>query len=298
MNETLNFAAIDIGSNAARLLIAGTPVGNPTTPLSKIILLRYPLRLGEDVFSKGEISKAKIEKTLLLMKAYKHLLRLYNVVAMRACATSAMRDAKNGNEIVKLIAQKTGININIINGREEAGIIFESHIADVLPQDKNYLYVDVGGGSTEINLIVEGKLKQTKSINIGTLRMLADKVKPSAFNDMQAWVQEVTTNQKQLEIIGSGGNINKLYRLANLKNGEKLKTEQLIDLYENLKSYTVEERMLKFKLRPDRADVIVPASEIFIAIAKAGNINNINVPTIGLADGIVHALFEEYQQQQ
>ena len=294
MTKIINFAAIDIGSNAARLLIASANANTAEEYPVKSILLRYPLRLGEDVFKKGEISKTKIQKTVLLMKTYKNLLQLYDIVMVRACATSAMREAKNGAELVKQVKEKTVINIEIIDGKEEAKIIFDSHIADMLDPQKNYLYVDVGGGSTEISIISKGSFKNSKSFNIGTLRILSGKVKKSDFDRMTKWLKSNISDYQQLEIIGSGGNINKLYRLAGFKEKDKLPVEKLAEVYKNLANYTLEERIEKLKLRPDRADVIIPASEIFMTVSQAANVEYINVPTIGLSDGIIRSLYTDY----
>lgn len=290
-----NYAAIDIGSNAVRLLIkkVSKKTDNDEVKFSKVILLRVPLRLGFDVFDKGEISKIKEEKMLRLMKAYHQLMKIYEVDTYRACATSAMRDAKNGKDIIRKIKKNTGIGIEIIDGQEEARIIYNNHIECMEDRKGNYMYVDVGGGSTEVNLLVDGELVYSKSYNIGTIRLLTGKVKESVWQNLRDEIAEQTKNYPVINIIGSGGNINKLYRLVEQKD-KKLKRIPVSSLqvtYDQLKILSPEERMETFNLKPDRADVIVPASEIFLAIAETIHSEYIYVPEIGLSDGIIDSLY-------
>lgn len=293
--KTKSYGAIDIGSNAVRLLIKKVSRKESTgeDKFSKILLLRVPLRLGFDVFEKGEISPVKEERMRRLMKAYRHLMKIYEVESFRACATSAMRDAKNGKAIIKKIRKTTGINIEIIDGQEEAQMIYNNHVECREDQNGNYMYVDVGGGSTEINLLIEGKLVYSKSFNIGTVRILTGGVTEAAWHQMRDEISRVTKNHAEINIIGSGGNINKLYRLIEKKDKKRkrIPIASLQNIYDKLKVLTPEARMEAFNLKPDRADVIVPASEIFLCIAEVIHANYIYVPEIGLSDGIIDNLY-------
>ena len=269
--KKVNYAAIDIGSNAVRLLIKSVnEEGSPEGLLRKVQLIRIPLRLGEDAFTTGEISEGKAEKLIRLMKAYKQLMKIFEVSDYRACATSAMRDARNGKDIVRQIAKKTGIRVDIIDGQEEAHIVYDNHIEQLFASGQNYLYVDVGGGSTEINLISNGELKSSRSYNIGTVRMLSGMVKNEEKEQMRTDLQALAAEYTPIQIIGSGGNINKLFRLADKKDKKQsfLPIESLKEICETLKALSKEERIKQFKLKPDRADVIVPAAEIFLEVAK------------------------------
>jgi len=293
--KTKSYGAIDIGSNAVRLLIKKVSRKESTgeDKFSKILLLRVPLRLGFDVFEKGEISPVKEERMRRLMKAYRHLMKIYEVESFRACATSAMRDAKNGKAIIKKIRKTTGINIEIIDGQEEAQMIYNNHVECREDQNGNYMYVDVGGGSTEINLLIDGKLVYSKSFNIGTVRILTGGVTEAAWHQMRDEISRVTKNHAEINIIGSGGNINKLYRLIEKKDKKRkrIPIASLQNMYDKLKVLTPEARMEAFNLKPDRADVIVPASEIFLCIAEVIHANYIYVPEIGLSDGIIDNLY-------
>lgn len=293
--KTKSYGAIDIGSNAVRLLIKKVSRKESTgeDKFSKILLLRVPLRLGFDVFEKGEISPVKEERMRRLMKAYRHLMKIYEVESFRACATSAMRDAKNGKAIIKKIRKTTGIHIEIIDGQEEAQMIYNNHVECREDQNGNYMYVDVGGGSTEINLLIDGKLVYSKSFNIGTVRILTGGVTEAAWHQMRDEISRVTKNHAEINIIGSGGNINKLYRLIEKKDKKRKRIliASLQNMYDKLKVLTPEARMETFNLKPDRADVIVPASEIFLCIAEVIHANYIYVPEIGLSDGIIDNLY-------
>lgn len=294
--ETKNYAAIDIGSNAVRLLIKGvvpSAAEEDKDKMIKNILLRVPLRLGFDVFSNGEISPAKEENLVKLMKSYKHLMNIYNVVSYRACATSAMRDARNGKDIIKKIKKKTGIEIEIIDGKEEAKMTYNSHLDTVNDRNGSYMYVDVGGGSTEVNLLINGKIEYTKSFNIGTVRTLMGGVSKDDLQKMKQEITEQLKNHSSVNIIGSGGNIIKLYKLIGEK-GKKQKrfsVESLREMLDTLRPMSLEERMEKFGMKADRADVIVPAAEIFLNVAEAINAKYIYVPMIGLSDGIIDRLY-------
>lgn len=290
----INYAAIDIGSNAVRLLIKHVEEDiNGVPHFSKVLLLRVPLRLGFDVFAMGKISEKKEKDMIRLMKSYRHLMKIYDVDNYRACATSAMRDAENGMHIIKRIRKKTDIPIEIIDGQEEAKMIYNNHIEQMEDRKGNYMYVDVGGGSTEINLLSQGELVCSRSYNIGTVRILNQAVKESEWNRLRTDMAELALSYPQTNLIGSGGNINKLYRLAEKKDKKQLRmtATTLRQLHESLKGLSVEERMTQFNLKPDRADVIVPAGEIFLTIADLMQATYIYVPVIGLSDGIIDSLY-------
>lgn len=289
------YAAIDIGSNAVRLLIKKVNEGEEQAnkSLSKAMMLRVPLRLGFDVFSLGEVSETKAMKLRRLIKAFRQLMKVYDVTEYRACATSAIRDAKNGKSVMRKILKDTGISIEVIDGQEEARIIYSNHLECLEDRTGNYIYVDVGGGSTEINLLADGTLVQSLSYNVGTVRMLSNAVKEEVWQQMKDDLARLTAGLPNVNIIGTGGNINKLYRLALKKDKKRLRLPltSLRLLYDELKPLTPEQRMEKFSLKPDRADVIVPAAEIFLAIADIVKAGYIHVPVIGLADGIIDKLY-------
>lgn len=301
-NETrkTNYAAIDIGSNAVRLLIKEIKEEQGKAHFSKVLMLRVPLRLGFDVFDIGKISEKKEKNMIRLMKAFRHLMKIYDVKHCRACATSAMRDAKNGMDIIKQIEKKTGVHIDIIDGQEEAKIIYNNHVEHMEDQKGNYMYVDVGGGSTEINLLSEGQLVCSQSYNIGTVRMLNNAVKDSEWERLKNDLAELAKSYPQTNIIGSGGNINKLYRLADKKNKKKMtmQVSVLQELHTRLKALSLEERMEQFGMKPDRADVIIPAGEIFLTIASIIGASYIHVPVIGLSDGIIDELYLQNKNNQ
>lgn len=293
----ISFAAIDIGSNAVRLLIKSVYAGESPDQLTKSLLVRVPLRLGEDSFTKGEISSTKEKRLVRLIKSFSLLMKIYNVTDYRACATSAMRDARNGKKIAEKIFDKTGIRLEVIDGLEEARIVYDSHIADLLSAEGSYLYVDVGGGSTEVSLISRGELLSSHSYNIGTVRALNNRVKQEDLEAINRDMDQLRERYPHLEIIGSGGNINKLYRLSADKKASAenhLSVDHLETLYTALKKLTLNERMKQFKLNPDRADVIIPASEIFLNIAHRVGAESIIVPTIGIIDGLTHTLYTQY----
>ena len=291
------YAAIDIGSNAVRLLIKreDPDTDRPELLLKKLLLLRVPLRLGFDVFSKGEISDKKAENLVRLMKAYKQLMKIYEVDRLRACATSAMRDAANGPEILKKIKKESDIDIDIINGEEEARIVYNNHLERGGLDSGAFLYVDVGGGSTELNFMVNGRLVASRSYNIGTVRILTGKTRHTEWDGMNDFLSSLASNYPQITIIGSGGNINKLYKLAEQKDTERqsFAVAELSRLYHTLKPLSIEQRIDRYGMRNDRADVIIPAAEIFLTVASTVDADTIVVPTIGVADGIIDGLFEE-----
>ena len=287
-------AAIDIGSNAARLLISeASPYKDGSVDYTKLTLLRIPLRLGFDVFEKGIISAEKQKQLMDSMKAYKLLMDIYKVENYRACATSAMRDAKNGSNIIKEVLSETGINIEIIGGQEEANIIYETHIAENLSSNKAYLYIDVGGGSTEVTLFAENKIVFKESFNIGTIRLLHKSVGEEQWNHMKWYIKSHTAEYQPVVAIGSGGNINKIFSLSKKKEGKPLSLELLKDYHRELSVSTIEERMHLYNFRADRADVIVPALQIFIAIMRWSGADEIYVPRIGLADGLIRMQYAQ-----
>lgn len=287
-------AAIDIGSNAARLLITEvSEYKDGTLDYTKLNLLRVPLRLGFDVFTEGIISQNKVEKLIDTMMAYQLLMKIYNVEAVKACATSAMRDARNGSIVVEKVRELTGIDINIISGREEANIIYETHIAENLSKDQSYLYIDVGGGSTELTMFSNNQIVFKESFNIGTIRMLSDKVSDPQWEHMKWFVKTHTKDYTPVIAIGSGGNINKIFSISKRKDGKPLPLELLKDYYKELNSSSVQERMHLYNLREDRADVVVPALQIYTSIMRWAGAEEIYIPKIGLADGLIKQMYQE-----
>ena len=287
----MKLAAIDIGSNAARLLISEVTKQPKQDPVfNKINLVRVPLRLGFDVFETGEISKAKVKMLMQTLKAYQHLLEAYEIKHVYACATSAMRDARNSKDIIRKVKLETGIEIKVISGQEEASFIYENHVAENLDSDHSYLYIDVGGGSTEITLYHNSKVKFQKSYNIGTVRILTDMVNDDVWQRLKIDLKEIAKNHPGIEAIGSGGNINKILSIQ--RNDSKLNYKEIKQIYNELSPLSIEERMDLYILKKDRADVIVPALLIYYNIMKWANIEDINVPKIGLVDGLIHHLYE------
>ena len=294
----MRLAAIDIGSNAARLLISEvTNDVNGKVKFNKIDLIRVPLRLGFDVFEKGEISEHRIDMIVQTMKAYKHLLNVYEVKHLKACATSAMRDANNGAEIIKKIKHETGIDIEIISGSDEAAFIYENHVAENLDKDHSYLYIDVGGGSTELTFFSNNKLIFKDSYNIGTIRLLKRKVSEDTWDEMKDSIKQKTKGHKEVTAIGSGGNINKIFSLSKTKEDKPLPLQLLRDYYKELSNVSLIDRINIYKLKEDRADVIVPALQIYLNVMRWAGANEIYVPRIGLADGLIQHLYEEIKLQ-
>ncbi len=294
----MRLAAIDIGSNAARLLISDVvngPQGNPE--FIKTALVRAPLRLGFEVFDQGRIPPVKVEKIIKTLKSYKLLLEVYEVKHVKACATSAMRDATNGADIIKKVKAETGIEIKIISGQEEASLIYENHIAENMTKDESYLYIDVGGGSTELTFFSDGKLVFKESFNIGTIRMLKNQVNESLWDEMKEFIKERTKGYHHVTAIGSGGNINKIFSLSKRKEGKPLSLDLLRDYYKEFSNLSVSQRMTLYHLREDRADVMVPALLIYINVMRWADTEEIYVPKIGLADGLIHTLYEEVKNQ-
>ncbi len=290
----MRLAAIDIGSNAARLLITDVLIMDSGKPeFIKLNLVRVPLRLGFDVFESGEISKDKTNMVLQTIKAYKHLITAYGVKHIKACATSAMRDATNSEEIIRKVKLETGIEIEVITGDKEASLIYENHIAENMNKEDSYLYIDVGGGSTELTFFSDGKLVFKNSFNIGTIRILKNMVSEQSWDKMKETLKSEIKQFRHITAIGSGGNINKVFSMSKRKEGKPLSLDTLRDYHKELSSFTVEERMSIYKLREDRADVIVPALLIYINVMRWADCTDIFVPKIGLADGLIHHLYEE-----
>lgn len=289
----LRYAAIDIGSNAVRLLIADINKNEDGFSFKKNTLVRVPLRLGDDAFLDRRISERKIQELLKTMAAFKNLMDVYHVSEYLACATSAMREADNGREIIKKIKELTNLDLEIIEGQREANIIYANHIEANLDIKKSYLYIDVGGGSTELSVFVNRIPVASKSFDIGTIRILDNQDKEETWEEMKNWVKENTKSLKNLAGIGTGGNINKLFRMSDEKEGMPLTFLKLKGLYNQLNSHSLKERINVFGLNPDRADVIIPACEIYITLLKWTGIKQIYVPKVGLADGIISLLIEE-----
>ena len=286
-------AAIDIGSNAARLLICEVVKHDKEIEFSKLNLIRIPLRLGFDVFEKGYIGFRKKKMLLNTIDAFSALMKVYEVDHYIACATSAMRDASNSKEIIKEIKADTGIKVEVISGDLEAEIIYENHIAELLDANKSYLYIDVGGGSTEVTLFHKSAVAFQKSFNIGTVRILTNKVDDATWEDLKQTLKEIGKTYPKLVAIGSGGNINKIFSMINSKNIKSVPVEVIREFLRVLEPMTVEERMHTYLLKRDRADVIVPALRIYANTMKWANIDEIHVPKIGLADGLINHLYEQ-----
>mgnify|MGYP003650572682 CR=1 FL=1 len=291
----MKFGAIDIGSNAIRMLITNVFESETGPIFKKSSLVRVPVRLGEDVFTNGFISKTKGEKLVDTMRAFRLLLGVHDVISFRACATSAMRNATNGEELVERISEEAGFDIEIIQGKKEADIIFSNHFEERLFQNRSYLYIDVGGGSTELTVFTENKPVASRSFRIGTLRLLNNKVEPEYWDKLLDWVEKNTEGLKKLDAIGSGGNINKLYKMTDTSGRSPFQRSQLKTLHVMLREMSYENRIAKLGLNPDRADVIVPACEIFRAILKRAKIKDMIVPEFGLSDGITRLLYENYK---
>lgn len=288
------YAAIDIGSNAMRLLIANVvEEQNKPTQFNKSHLVRVPIRLGQDAFTVGEISEENANRMVKAIKAFKLLMEVYKVEKYAACATSAMREAYNGNELAEEIFNKTGINIDIIEGKTEAAIIANSDLASYIKANAHYLYVDVGGGSTEFTVFSNGQQIVSKSFKNGTVRLLNNMVTESVWQEIEKWIRKHTENLPNIEIIGSGGNINKIFKMSGKTNDKPLTQAYLMQRFKFLNSLSYEERIYTLGLNTDRADVIIPAIKIYANAMKWSNAKHIYVPKIGLSDGIVKAMYYE-----
>ncbi len=294
----MKIAAIDIGSNAARLLINEVTEHRKGKPeFTKLNLLRIPLRLGMDVFTKGEIGPEREKMVIDSMKVFSDLMKIYKVEHYRACATSAMRDAKNGKKIIVEVKKSSGIDIEIISGDEEATLIYANHVAEGLDKDFAYLYIDVGGGSTELTFYENGKIKYEKSFNIGTIRLLNNLVTEDHWKEMKEEIRKNINSKKSVVAIGSGGNINKVFSMSKTKDGKPLFLSGLKNSHKELSLLSVQERMVKHNLREDRADVLVPALEIFTKVMTWSDINKIFVPKISVADGLIHSIYSNLRKK-
>ncbi|WP_276088546.1 exopolyphosphatase [Pedobacter sp. JY14-1] len=289
----LRYAAIDIGSNAVRLLIADITHTEEGYTFKKNTLVRVPLRLGDDAFLDHYISERKAGELVKSMIAFRHLMDVYHVSAYLACATSALRDSANGKQIAERIREEADIDLEIIEGQREANIIYSNHIENNLDPDKSYLYIDVGGGSTELSVFVNRQPVASRSFNIGTIRILDNQDKDETWEEMRDWVKAQTKSLRNVVGIGTGGNINKLFRMSGEKEGLPLSFLKLKSLYNELNSYSLKERISIYGLNPDRADVIIPAAEIFITLMKWTGIKQVYVPKVGMVDGIINLLIEE-----
>jgi exopolyphosphatase/guanosine-5'-triphosphate,3'-diphosphate pyrophosphatase len=291
-------AAIDIGSNAARLLINEVKTQYKHPEFIKLNLLRIPLRLGMDVFTMGKIGTEREKMVLDSMKIFSDLMKIYNVEHYRACATSAMRDASNGQEIIKGVKEISGIDIEIISGDEEATLIYENHVAEGLDKNFAYLYVDVGGGSTELTFYENGKMVYEKSFNIGTIRLLNDLVTETNWKEMKEEIKTNIVSKKPIVAIGSGGNINKVFSLSKTKDGKPMSASYLKKVHKEFAALTVDERMTQYNLRQDRADVLVHALKIYNNVMSWSDIHRIFVPKISVADGLIHNIYSNLQARK
>ena len=294
MLKIYKYAAIDIGSNAIRLLIS-TITESPEKPTTfkKTSLVRVPIRLGSDVFVKGKISDNKRNQLLKAMRSFSILMELHEIVDYRACATSAMRDASNGDEIVKTIKEKADIQVDIIDGNDEAAMIAATDLHELIQNNNTYLYVDVGGGSTELTVYYQGKTLASKSFNLGTVRLLNDLVNEQDWEDFRHWIKNRCEPFSKVYLIGSGGNINNIFKNSGTKDGKPLSYLYLSSYYQLLNSLSYEDRIAQLGLNQDRADVIVPANKIYLTAMKYAGAESIYVPKIGLSDGIVKYLYNK-----
>lgn len=289
-----SYAAIDIGSNAIRVLISNVVItaGNPPKYM-KSSLVRVPIRLGQDSFTVGEISPRNIKRMVKAMKAFKLIMKVNNVKKYMACATSALREANNASEVIKEVKKKTGIEIQVIDGKREAEIIATTNIFESINKNRTFLFIDVGGGSTEFSVLIKGKRIVSKSFKIGTVRMINNMVSESVWEEIKQWIKNNTKNYSKLALLGSGGNINKLFKIAKVKEGRPLSMIKLNQLYNELNQLDYNERIVQWELNPDRSDVIIPATQIYLKALHWSGASEIFVPKIGLTDGIIKVLFNE-----
>ena len=288
------YGAIDIGSNAIRLLVSNIIIKkNKKTQFKKSSLVRVPIRLGADAFVKGYISDENITRMVEAMKAFQLLMYVHKVEKFKACGTSAMREAKNGSEVVEKILKETGIKIDIIEGKEEAAIISSTDLNELIRGENSYLYVDVGGGSTEFTVFSGGEIINSKSFKMGTVRLLNNRksVNKEIFSNVEKWIKKNTKTLKNISLIGSGGNINKIFKMSGRTEGKPISFIYLNAQYQFLKQMSYQERISELSLNPDRADVIIPATKIYLSAMKWSGASKIYVPKIGLSDGIIKSLY-------
>ena len=294
MIEIKKYGAIDIGSNAVRLLVGSVTTMDGKNPrFKKTSLVRLPIRLGADVFVKNKVSNNNIERLIDTMHSYNLIMKTHGVTNYRACATSAMRDAENGAEVVSRVKKETGINIEIIDGKDEAAIISMTDLSELTNTDRSFLYVDVGGGSTEFTVFHAGERKASKSFKLGTVRLINKLVTQELWNEVRDWISKETRDYEKIALIGSGGNINNIFKNSGKSMGKPLTYMYLVSYYQLLKSFTYEERVWELNLNHDRADVIVPATKIFLSAMKWSKAQKVYVPKIGLADGIIKSLYNK-----
>ena len=293
----MKLAAVDIGSNAIRFQISTVLDKGNKVLFKKLEYVRFPLRLGHDVFSTNRISDKSIEKFVKLMRTYKLLIELYEADDYMFCATSAMRESENGEELAKRVYDELGITIHIITGHEEADMVNRA-IASYLG-DKSYIHIDVGGGSTELNLYVNGKKTKTRSFKIGSVRVLEHTDSPVMWQDMEQWVKNnIDRKVGKLTAVGTGGNISKIFELAKVKPPQKsLTLRKIMNIKDMIAGKTIEQRIYELQMNPDRADVIVPASNIYIKVMEWAKATEMMVPEVGLKDGILLHLLEKNKQQ-
>lgn len=286
------YAAIDIGSNAVRILVTNVVSYKKKTVFLKNALVRVPIRLGQDAFTNGNISDKNIKRMIKSMKAFKLLMEVHGVKDYLAFATSALRDAKNGSYLVEKVLKKSGIKIEIINGKKEAKIISNTNVFDTINKEKTFLYVDIGGGSTEFSILINGKRNQSKSFKIGTVRLLNSKVEQVTLDEAETWVRRHTLMHERIYLLGTGGNINKLHKIANINDNSPISYLTLKALYNQLDALTYEERIVDLELNPDRSDVILLAAKLFIKILNWSGAKDIYVPKVGLSDGMIRELYK------
>lgn len=290
------YAAIDIGSNAMRVLISNVVISEEHQPkFMKSAMVRVPIRLGEDAFNQGEISERNKKRMVKAMKAFKHIMKINEVNAYMACATSALREANNSKEVVELVKNKTGIAIEVIDGKREAEIISTTNIFESINKNRTFLFIDVGGGSTEFSILVKGERIVAKSFKVGTVRMINNMVNDAIWDEIKEWIVTHTAHYPKLAILGSGGNINKLFKMAGIKEGRPLSLIKINTLYNELNAMTYEDRILKWELNPDRSDVIIPATQIYLKALQWSGASEIYVPKIGLSDGMIKVLYKQNQ---
>lgn len=296
--STLKLAAIDIGSNAIRFQVSTVLANDKTHPVfKKLEYVRFPLRLGHDVFTTNRISEKSVEKFKKLMRTYKLLIELYEVDDYMFCATSAMRESENGPQLVQEVKDEIGVTINIIDGNLEAEITNRA-ISSFLT-DKTYLHIDVGGGSTELNLYADGKKIRTRSFKIGSVRVLEGNDSPLIWQDMESWVKDnVKKSYGKVTAVGTGGNISKIFELAHKKAGTTISLKKVKEIREMVESLSLEDRIYKLQMNPDRADVIIPASDIYTKVMEWAHAQSILVPEVGLKDGIMLHLYEQSIKQK
>jgi exopolyphosphatase/guanosine-5'-triphosphate,3'-diphosphate pyrophosphatase len=287
----MKFGAIDIGTNAARLLVGEVCTDGDHHYVKKISYTRIPLRLGDDVFEDGKISKVKQDHFVDSVLAFKLIAGIFEVEQLRAVATSAMREAKNADKVISKVKVKTGIDIEVISGQEEAELIFGTFMLLDFDKKSSFIVVDVGGGSTEISVFENGTKTASKSFEIGTIRLLKEKVNLSLWDEMSQWLQKNVDLKTPHQLFGTGGNINKIHKIIGLKDKTPVDIKNMNKLVENLNELSIEERIDRFQLKPDRADVIVPALQIYLHVMKELNCREISVPKIGLSDGMIYDMY-------